>query len=356
MRREETNFFGDGLKFWIGKVVSKKAQKLQLDGKGWGWRYKVRIFGTYSEQDNVPDEQVHNATVLFGVTDGSGFAGRLKSCKISQYDIVFGFFMAEDEGYPVIIGLLSPTKAYNKFVESKLNGGSGFNKENTETQNGKQEFSEQNQINTASVNADDKNRVGSGEGLEVNENLINDQLGDDVNNQRTGAFPDPPGKQNFDFSGFTQGSIQTMVGEAESFSNNIKNDIVQVGDPIKQEAPLIELKESPERLTPNVDADQTGTYIFDSGDNIAIITKTGSNGVVGHGLSLSDTVKATWNNDFGSFYPVKSIEDERTFTVTISSLSSVGIVSFTKARSAGITTTFGLSDITSGGLKGLKGF
>ena len=70
----------------------------------------------------VPDEQVHNATVLFGVTDGSGFAGRLKSCKISQYDIVFGFFMAEDEGYPVIIGLLSPTKAYNKFVESKMNG------------------------------------------------------------------------------------------------------------------------------------------------------------------------------------------------------------------------------------------
>ena len=36
MRYEETNFFGDGLKFWIGKVVSKKAQKSQLDGKGWG--------------------------------------------------------------------------------------------------------------------------------------------------------------------------------------------------------------------------------------------------------------------------------------------------------------------------------
>ena len=197
MRREETNFFGDGLKFWIGKVVSKKAQKLQLDGKGWGWRYKVRIFGTYSEQDNVPDEQVHNATVLFGVTDGSGFAGRLKSCKISQYDIVFGFFMAEDEGYPVIIGLLSPTKAYNKFVESKLNGGSGFNKENTETQNGKQEFSEQNQINTASVNADDKNRVGSGEGLEVNESLVNDQLGDDINNQQTNAIPNPTGFPKF---------------------------------------------------------------------------------------------------------------------------------------------------------------
>ena len=209
--KEQTNFFGDGLKFWIGKVVSKKAQKLQLDGKGWGWRYKVRIFGTYSEQDNVPDEQVHNATVLFGVTDGTGFAGRLKSVKISQFDIVFGFFMAEDEGYPVIMGLLSPTKAYNKFVESKMNGGSGFTEENQETQNGKQEFSEQNQINTASVNADNKNRVGSGEGLEVNEGLINDQLGDNVNNQQTNAFPDPPGIQNFDFTGFNQDDIKTMV-------------------------------------------------------------------------------------------------------------------------------------------------
>lgn len=356
MRREETNFFGDGLKFWIGKVVSKKAQKLQLDGKGWGWRYKVRIFGTYSEQDNVPDEHVHNATVLFGVTDGSGFAGRLKSCKISQYDIVFGFFMAEDEGYPVIIGLLSPTKAYNKFVESKMNGGSGFNKENTETQNGKQEFSEQNQINTASVNADDKNRVGSGEGLEVNEGLVNDQIGDDINNQKTNSLPNPTGFQNFDFSGFSQSSIQNMVGEAESFTNNIKGDIAQTGDPIKEEAPLIELKEPPERLTPKINPIQTGVYVFDSGSNTATIKKTGSkNGIVGHGLTQTDTVKATWNNDFGSFYPVASIVDESTFTVNISAVSSVGIVSFTKASSLGITTTFGLSDI-SGGLKGLKDF
>ena len=65
MAIETSNFFGD-TQFWIGKVVSKKAQKLQLSGKGWGWRYKVRIFGTYSENDNVPDEDVHNASVMFG--------------------------------------------------------------------------------------------------------------------------------------------------------------------------------------------------------------------------------------------------------------------------------------------------
>ena len=355
MKQEETNFFGDGLKFWIGKVVSKKAQKQQLDGKGWGWRYKVRIFGTYSENDNVPDDQVHNATVLFGVTDGSGFAGRLKSCKIAQHDLVFGFFMAEDECYPVIIGLLSPTKAYNKFVEKKMNGGSGFTKDTTETQNGKQEFSEQNQINTASVNADNENKVGSGEGREVQENLINSQLGDDIDNQQTNSIPNPSGFQNFDFSGFSQGAIQSMVGEAESFTNSIKNDIPQSADVIKQEAPLIELKETPKRLTPNVNNIQTGTYLHNN--DTATITKTGSkDGIVGHGLSVTDTVKATWNNDFGSFYPVKSIVDSKTFTVSISSLSAAGIVSFTKTGSTGITTSFNLYDLTSGDLKGLKGF
>ena len=263
--------------------------------------------------------------------------------------------MAEDEGYPVIIGLLSPTKAYNKFVESKLNGGSGFNKENTETQNGKQEFSEQNQINTASVNADDKNRVGSGEGLEVNESLVNDQLGDNIDNQQTNSMPNPTGFQNFDFSGFTQSSIQNMVGEAESFTNNIKGDLAQTGDSIKEEAPLIELKEPVERLTPNTNNIQTGSYIFDSRNNNATIVKTGSkDGKVGHGLTVTDTIRATWNYDFGSFYPV-SIVDETTFTVNISALSSVGIVSFTKAGSVGIPTTFSLSDI-SGDQKGLKGF
>ena len=110
-------------------------------------------------------------------------------------------------------------------------------------------------------------------------------------------------------------------------------------------------------MTPNINPIQTGVYIFDSASNTATITKTGSkDGVVGHGLTQRDTVKATWNNDFGSFYPIASVVDESTFTVNISAVSSVGIVSFTKATSVGIPTTFGLSDITSGGLKGLKGF
>ena len=41
-----------------------------------------------------------------------------------------------------------------------------------------------------------------------------------------------------------------MVGEAESFTNSIKDDIIDIGDKIKEEAPLEELKETAERLTP----------------------------------------------------------------------------------------------------------
>ena len=70
--------------------------------------------------------------------------------------------------------------------------------------------------------------------MEVNENLINDQLGDDIDNQQTNSIPNPSGFQNFDFSGFSQGAIQSMVGEAESFTNSIKNDIPQSGDPLKK--------------------------------------------------------------------------------------------------------------------------
>ena len=35
-----------------------------------------------------------------GVTDGSGAANRMKSVKITQNDIVFGFFLSPDQNFP----------------------------------------------------------------------------------------------------------------------------------------------------------------------------------------------------------------------------------------------------------------
>ena len=47
------SFFTGGAEFWIGKVVAIDAQKQTAQGFSWGWRYKVRIFGTYSNSDNI---------------------------------------------------------------------------------------------------------------------------------------------------------------------------------------------------------------------------------------------------------------------------------------------------------------
>ena len=103
-------FFGENPEFWIGKVVSIDAQKQTAQGFSWGWRYKVRIFGTYSNSDNIQDKDCHTAMVMLGVSDGSGGAGRTRAVRITQHDIVFGLFMAPDQNFPVIIGVLGRTK------------------------------------------------------------------------------------------------------------------------------------------------------------------------------------------------------------------------------------------------------
>ena len=56
---ELPSFFNSKLEPWIGKVVSQKAQRAQLNGMGWGHRFKVRIMGTYSENDNVAVSYTH---------------------------------------------------------------------------------------------------------------------------------------------------------------------------------------------------------------------------------------------------------------------------------------------------------
>ena len=41
--KQKSTFFGDDVKFWLGRVVSYDAQEQQASGTAsWGWRYKVR--------------------------------------------------------------------------------------------------------------------------------------------------------------------------------------------------------------------------------------------------------------------------------------------------------------------------
>ena len=254
MKQDNTklpSFFGEGAEFWIGQVVSTKAQKLQIAGQGWGWRYKVRIMGSYSEDDNIPDEEVHNALVMFGVTDGTGLGGRLKSCKITQSDIVFGVFMAPDQNFPVIIGLLAPTGGKKK-LDKKFGQKTGTTKNLVAGQNGGDRPNGNNLGNTAKVNANKENNTGNGKGKEVNENKINEQLGVDSNSQEVNVRPKPNGLKEYDFTGFNQDDIKGMITETENFANNIKDDVLKLGDKIKNEAPFDELKNTAERLTPEL--------------------------------------------------------------------------------------------------------
>ena len=122
------NFFGAGLEFWIGKVVSIDAQKKLAQGDSWGWRYKVRIFGTYSNSDNIEDKDCHTAVVMLGVTDGSGGGGAQRSVRITQHDIVFGFFMAPDQNLPVIVGVLGRQPEIDGKDDPKFGVKSGYTK------------------------------------------------------------------------------------------------------------------------------------------------------------------------------------------------------------------------------------
>ena len=81
----KTNFIGrDGFRWWVGQIAQQKTQGIQVNGGGWGNRFKVRILGyhPYSEVD-LPDEDLPWAQVLLSPTDGSGAANRSKSVRLS---------------------------------------------------------------------------------------------------------------------------------------------------------------------------------------------------------------------------------------------------------------------------------
>ena len=110
----KTNFIGrDGFRWWIGQVAPQEVQGEQIDGGGWGNRFKVRILGyhPYSVLE-LPDEDLPWAIALLGVTDGSGAANRATSTRISPGDTVLGFFLDGDNAQvPVILGLFGRTSS-----------------------------------------------------------------------------------------------------------------------------------------------------------------------------------------------------------------------------------------------------
>lgn len=101
--------------WWMGQIVDEKnwdgntsdVQHDRNDIPGWGYRYKVRIFGRDSLIKDVPDEQLEMAEVVYPVTAGSGHGGSGQTPNIRQGAYVIGFYKdGKNAKQPVIMGLL----------------------------------------------------------------------------------------------------------------------------------------------------------------------------------------------------------------------------------------------------------
>jgi hypothetical protein len=103
--------------WWLGRVEAKETWNDNIAGetftnvadiKGWGHRYKVRIFNWHTgDLDKLPPKDMAFCQVVMPVTAGSGHGGSSQTPSIESGSIVFGFFMdgmAGQEGY--IMGLL----------------------------------------------------------------------------------------------------------------------------------------------------------------------------------------------------------------------------------------------------------
>ena len=151
MTDTNTTFFGeDGLHPFIGKIVKFDAQKNLVSGQSWGWRYKVRMIGDFSEKDSVDDAQVYTASTLLPPTSGTGGGGRTSTVKLVQGDMVFGLFLAPNKGFPVILAAFPRTKD-TKDIGGKFGVNSGFVGKLLKGLTEGQEYSGQDQMVTPKV-------------------------------------------------------------------------------------------------------------------------------------------------------------------------------------------------------------
>ena len=99
------SFLGEGVTYWIGKLVSTKngSQRTLMGGGSWGYRYRVRMLADYSNKDTVEDNDVFVAQSLLPLTAGTGAAERSESINLSQGDMVLGIFLGPDRTAPFIL-------------------------------------------------------------------------------------------------------------------------------------------------------------------------------------------------------------------------------------------------------------
>lgn len=110
----KSNFVGrDGFRWWVGQIPPESSHGDQINGGGWGNRFKVRIMGYHpNDETELPNKDLPWAQCLLSTTDGTGAGNNSTSVKISPGDVVLGFFLDGDNAQiPIIMGCFGRTAA-----------------------------------------------------------------------------------------------------------------------------------------------------------------------------------------------------------------------------------------------------
>ena len=110
-------YLGQGFHWWVGQVADDSYWRDNiLSGKfesaesipGWGYRYKVRIFGVHDLGETaIKSENLPWANVMYPVTAGAYLTNAGQTPMIRQGNIVFGFFLdGKDQQVPCIMGCM----------------------------------------------------------------------------------------------------------------------------------------------------------------------------------------------------------------------------------------------------------
>ena len=110
-------FLGQGFNWWIGQVAYDSYWRDNINpGKfedkqsvpGWGYRYKVRIFGLHDAgEEGIESKDLPWSNIMYPVTAGAYLQASGQTPMIRQGNIVFGFFLdGPEQQQPVIMGVM----------------------------------------------------------------------------------------------------------------------------------------------------------------------------------------------------------------------------------------------------------